>query len=155
MYSIFIQYANDGEGMQIGLDYRQYLLHRKFTPFLAGRGSPDIIVGYREYWTLIERTLRESNVIVSIVTNGYASSSGVRRENKYIDALDNIPEIVPFIKNQIKTPRRLKKYEIQNMRFTMNNYKELFCDLTIEIYRLMHLKHCRSMYKAQHDLNME
>jgi len=153
MISVFIQYADDGEGKQIGSAYREYLTGKGFLPFLATRGSPDIIAGEENFWRRIEQKLLDSNVIVAIVTDGFESASGIKTEYYFIKEHLPNPPIIPFIKNGISTPPQLKGR--WSMNFDLIDYQKLFCDLTLEVYKFAHREMNSSLFHLTKKMQLD
>ena len=138
MISIFIQYANDGRGREIGLELRTYLKHYNLDPFLAGEGSPDVNYGNSNAWAMIEQKLIDSNVIVAICTKGYSEAEGVQRElNIWKEKAKHIT-IIPFLQEGISLPPELNGP--WRMKFDPENSKNIFCELLISIYQAYNLK---------------
>jgi hypothetical protein len=133
MISVFIQYANDGIGRQVGLELRTYLKDQNFDAFLAGAESPDINYGDPDAWVIIEQKLINSNVIVAICTEGYSAAEGVLRELQIRREKAQHVRILPFRLEGVSIPA-----EIQGpwrMTFDEGNHSERFCELTLSILK--------------------
>jgi len=138
MILVFIQYG-DVEARHIGLDFKQYLSKKGIDSFLAGRESPDIPGGYENSWTLIEGKILVSNVMLSIVTNGFGTSEGVQRELSFRDDNNRLLPIIPCVKFCVPFPENLEKYGFWSLKFDPYNYHRYFDDWLIECFKRVNL----------------
>ena len=146
MIDIFIQFGDD-ETRNVGLLLRTYLLDKKVNPFLAGKGSPDIPAGTKDYWAYIERQILISDVMVSICNDEFGESCGVQKEFKIIEEerdgkANQLPRI-PFIKVGCDIP---KYYEDvwHPLYFEVNDCEKNFCELLNEVYRRAYMKNIKA-----------
>jgi len=139
MITIFLQYGDDA-GRDVGLRFHEYLDRKNLDPFLAGRGSDDIPLGFRD-WVTIEQYIINSNILVAICTEGYETSEGVIRE---LDLWDEQPYRLPImvlLAEGCQMPQRLQG--LQRRRFDPDDFESDFCDWTLEILRTTHITHAK------------
>jgi len=138
MFLVFIQYG-DNEGRQIGIKFKRYLDSKGINSFLAGPESPDIIPGTEHFEEFIDGKILESNVMVSIVTNGYDASEGVARELSFRDNNNPQLQIIPCVRYEVCYPEKLRKYHHWILKFDPHYVERYFPDWLIECFRHLNI----------------
>jgi len=127
---VFICYGGTN-GLSIGLRLRTYLLNNGLSPFLAGRGSPDIPAG-ENFDLIINEKLRNTHIMVTICDLNLMRSKYARKEIK--TAQEEGILNIPFLLNGRKLPKQLERTWAP-VKFDQANPEASFPQLLTEIQR--------------------